>query len=62
MVRSAHTQQTFLYERLRAFSSGILEAAAGTFLLLIAVRWFQAGPVSKGIIAAGSSCGLLLSP
>lgn len=39
-----------------------MEAAGGTFLLLIAVRWFQAGAFAKAILASGSSAGLLLSP
>ena len=36
--------------------------AGSTFLLVIAVRWFHAGSVAKGLIAAGGSVGLLLSP
>lgn len=47
---------------MRAVSNGILETGAATFLLLIAVRHFEAGPVAKSILAAGSSVGLLLSP
>ncbi|HAM73893.1 MAG TPA: hypothetical protein DCM86_19865 [Verrucomicrobiales bacterium] len=62
MSRRDQTQTTYLYERFRAVSSGVVEAAAGTFVLLVAVRWFQAGAVAKALVAAGSSCGLLLSP
>ena len=62
MLRRHDTQQTFFYERLRAVSSGLMETAAGTFLLLIAVRWYQAGAVAKAILAAGGSAGLLVSP
>lgn len=53
---------TFRSERWRAFSYGILEAAATTFLLLIAVKEFQAGATAKALIAAGGSVGLLLGP
>src|SRR5262249_34536275 len=35
---------------------------ATTFLLLIAVRWYQAGPLSKALVAGGGSLGLLMSP
>jgi MFS family permease len=49
-------------ERWRALTLGILETAASTFLLLIAVRQFQAGAFAKSWIAAGSSVGLLLTP
>lgn len=56
------SELTYRLERIRAVSSGIIEAAAGTFLLLIAVRWFQAGATSKALLAASSSCGLLISP
>ena len=58
----AITASTYRYERLRAVSSGVIESAAATFLLLIALRWYQAGSVAKAIVAGGSSCGLLLSP
>jgi MFS family permease len=56
------TARTFRFERWRAISSGIMETAASTFLLVIAVRWFHAGAIAKGAIAAGGSVGLLLSP
>lgn len=49
-------------ERWRAVSSGVLESAATTFLLLIAVRWFEGGALSKALIASGGSLGLVLSP
>ena len=58
----AITASTYRYERLRAVSSGVIESAAATFLLLIALRWYQAGSVAKAIVAGSSSCGLLLSP
>ena len=56
------TALTFRYERWRAISSGILETAGGTFLLLIAVRHFEAGPLAKALVAGGGSFGLMLGP
>ena len=56
------TRLTFRYERWRAVTAGILESAGSTFLLLIAVRWFDAGATAKALIAAGGSVGLLVSP
>ena len=55
-------QITYRYERWRALTAGILETASGTFLLLIAVRWFNANPILKALIASGGSVGLLLTP
>ncbi len=62
MVGAEQTRATYLFERLRALSTGVLEAAAGTFLLLIAVKWYQAGSVYKAVVAGASSGGLLISP
>ena len=56
------TQITYRSERWRALSTGIVETAGTTFLLLIAVRWFKADPFSKAIIAGGGALGLVLSP
>lgn len=56
------TERTYRYESWRALSSGVLEAASGTFLLLFAVRWYAAGSVAKAVVAGGTSCGLLVSP
>lgn len=53
---------TFRYELQRAFATGIVETAAGTFLLLIAIRSFEAGATMKGLIAMGGAGGNLLSP
>ncbi len=53
---------TYRYERMRAVSSGILESAGTAFLLLILVRGFHAGSISKGLVAAGANVGLLLTP
>lgn len=62
MSPSSRTNQTFRYEALRAIASGIIETASATFLLIIAVRWFEAGAFAKGCVAAGSGLGYLLSP
>jgi MFS family permease len=53
---------TYRFERGRAISAGILESAGTTFLLLIAVRWFAAGSLAKGLVASGGAIGLLVSP
>jgi len=59
---SINTKLTFRYEKWRAVSAGILETAGATFLLLIAVKWFQAGTLAKALIASGGSFGLIISP
>ncbi len=59
---SQRTIITYRYDRLRALSSGILEAAATIFLLLIVVRYYHAGAISKAAVASGGSLGLLLTP
>jgi len=59
---AGRTAQTYRYERWRAISSGILETAGSTFLLLIAVRWFHAGALAKALVAGGGSFGLMLGP
>ncbi len=56
------TATTFRYERWRALSGGILETAGTTFLLLIAVRHFEAGATAKGLLSIGGSVGLMLGP
>ncbi|WCJ60268.1 MFS transporter [Fontisphaera persica] len=62
MAQSRHTRITYGLELWRALMNGVLETASTTFLLLIAVRWFGAGALAKGLVAAGSSIGLLVSP
>jgi MFS family permease len=62
MVDHHRTEITYRYERWRAVTGGILETAGSTFLLLIAVRWFNSGASAKALIASGSSVGLLLTP
>jgi len=62
MMDAGRTTQTYRCERWRALASGILESAAATFLLLIAVRWFHAGAMAKALVAGGGSFGLMLGP
>lgn len=59
---SDRTEITYFFERLRAIGQGILETGAHTFLLLIAVRWFEAGAIAKALVAGAGSVGLMLSP
>lgn len=54
--------KTYFYDRLRAISLGINDTAATTFLLLIAVRFFEAPNVYKSLIAATSSIGFIIAP
>ena len=62
MTAEQRTAQTYRYEKWRALSSGVLETAGSTFLILIAVRWFHAGAMAKALVAGGASVGLLLAP
>lgn len=62
MPDESRTSLTYRYERWRALAAGILETAGSIFLLLIAVRWYQAGSLAKALVAAGGSLGLMLSP
>jgi len=56
------TAVTYRYEMMRSVAQGMLETAAHTFLLLIAVKWFEAGANAKALVAAAGSFGLLASP
>lgn len=62
MSPADRTQKTFRLDCGRMVFAGILESAANTFLLLMAVRSFEAGAWAKAWVAAGGSVGLLLSP
>lgn len=62
VTAAERTALTYRLERWRAVTHGILETAGSTFLLLIAVRWFEAGASAKALVAAGTSLGLLVSP
>lgn len=59
---ASNKEITFRYECRRAISAGIFDTAGSTFLLLVAVRYFQAGSTAKALIATGGSAGLLISP
>lgn len=62
MMPDAHrTRLTYRYDRLRAIPQGVIESASTTFLLLIAVKAFDADPTPKSLIAAAGNIGLLLS-
>lgn len=62
MSAEQRTETTYRAEQWRALSTGILESAGTTFLLLIAERWYRTGEDAKALIAVGGSLGLLLSP
>ncbi len=62
MTTSVRTRKTYQLERWRAIPSGVIETASSTFLLLVAVRWFNAGAFSKALVAGAWSLGLLVSP
>jgi MFS family permease len=59
---SSPTALTYRYESLRSIAAGIVETASTTFLLLIAVRWFEAGAFAKGCVATGLGLGYVVSP
>ena len=59
---TSRTAITYRYEKLRSIAAGVLETAGTTFLLLIAVRYFHAGALAKGLVASGGSLGLMLGP
>jgi MFS family permease len=60
--RSPETRTTYHYERVRAATSGMIETAGRTFLLVMAVKHFQTGAMGKAAVAAGGSVGMLLTP
>ena len=62
MNQAERKTRTYQNERWRAISAGVLETAGTTFLLLIAVKHFQAGALAKGLVASGGSLGLVLTP
>ncbi len=55
-------QKTFRLELSRALATGVIETAISTFLMLIAVRCFDAGALLKGILASSANTGYLLGP
>ena len=61
MITPLVTKLTYRFDRLRSIPAGILDGASNTFLLIIAVKAFEAGPTPKSFIAAAGNIGLLLS-
>ena len=59
---TSRTAITYRYEKWRSAAAGVLETAGTTFLLLIAVKYFHAGALAKGLVASGGSLGLMLGP
>lgn len=53
---------TYRLERWRAPASGIIDTGPQTFLLLIAVAYFQAGNTAQSLVATGGAIGMVLSP
>jgi hypothetical protein len=53
---------TYRIERQRAIAMGVLEPLGGTFFLMIAIQYYQAGNLSQGLAATGGSIGLILGP
>jgi MFS family permease len=53
---------TFRNECLRAVGSGVLETAATTFVMLVAVKYFAASREMKSFATVNDKVGLLLSP
>ena len=63
MNLAERTKVTFKLEQRRAISSGILEAAGSTFLLLTVVKGFEnPGLIAKALVSTAASVGLLLTP
>src|ERR1051325_1631278 len=62
MPDAHRTARTYRFERWRALSAGVIETAGTTFLLLVAVRHYEAGAFAKALVAAGGSGGLLVAP
>jgi MFS family permease len=62
LSRAEAKKVTFYYERWRALASGILETAGTTFLMLVALRYYNADNASKAAVATGGSVGLILCP
>ena len=58
-IPTENTRLTYLYDRLRSVSAGMIDSASSTFLILIAVRALHADAFSKSLLAAGGNIGLL---
>ncbi|TVR49978.1 MAG: MFS transporter [Puniceicoccaceae bacterium] len=55
-------RRTFRLDRFRGSCHGILETGTQTFLLLVAIRVFEAGPTAKALLVAAHPIGLVLTP
>jgi MFS family permease len=63
MSHSSQLQsRTYRLERWRAVATGIIDTGPQTFLLLIAVAYFNAGNSAQGLVATGGAIGMVLSP
>ena len=51
-----------IFDSWRGLVQGVLEIGFSVFVLLIAIRWWDATPVHKGFLSGGMSVGLLLTP
>ncbi len=60
--RETRARLTFRYDLVRGGCQGFLEAGIQTFVLLIAVRVFDASPIMKSLLAGAGPYGLLLTP
>ena len=50
------------YDGLRGLGHGVLETGFGVFILLIAIRFWEAPSFYKGALSGGGSLGLILTP
>lgn len=57
-----HEGVTYFWDRFRSLSGGIIEPVYGIFVLLIAIRIFDASSTQKSILAAGVWIGMFLMP
>ena len=58
---SSITGRTYRYDLLRGGFDGIIDTGIQTFCLFVAIRYFQAGPDIKAVIAASPWMGMLIS-
>ncbi len=61
-VEIVRTKRTFFYDNIRCFFTGILESGFKTFILIIAIRVFQAPNICKAILSSIGFAGLLIAP
>jgi MFS family permease len=56
------TRITFRQDRIRGACAGLLETGTGTFGLVVAIRYFDAGQSIKALVSSAGALGLLLTP